>query len=232
VITVLICDDQALVRGGLRMILESQADVEVVGEAVDGADAVARARDLRPAVVLMDIRMPGVDGIEATRRLVADPGVSARVLILTTFNEDEYVYDALRAGAAGFLLKSCPPEELLHAVRRTAAGETPLAAEVTRRLVDEYLARAAPTAHPPALDRLTERELEVLTLIGRARSNREIADELYVSEATVKTHVNRLFSKLAIRDRTQAVVLAYETGLVRPGERDGGPVGTDNTTWA
>jgi DNA-binding NarL/FixJ family response regulator len=217
-IRVLVCDDQALVRSGLRMILEAQPDLEVVGEAEDGRDAVAQVRALQPAVALMDIRMPEVDGIEATRRIAADPGLGTRILVLTTFDEDGYVADALRAGAAGFLLKSCPPAELLQAVRRTAAGDTPLAPEITRRLVEGYLQRSAPPAVPPALDALTAREREVLVLIGRARTNREIADELYLSEATVKTHVNRLFSKLAIRDRTQAVVLAYEAGLVRPGE--------------
>jgi DNA-binding NarL/FixJ family response regulator len=218
VITVVVCDDQALVRGGLCVILDSQPDIEVIGQAVDGADAVDQVRALRPDVVLMDIRMPGIDGIEATRRLVADPAVRSRILILTTFNEDEYLADALRSGAAGFLLKSCPPDELLHAVRRTAEGDTPLAPEITRRLVDEYLQRAS---RPKAgvLDALTERELDVLTLIGRGRTNASIAESLYLSEATVKTHINRIFSKLALRDRTQAVILAYEYGLVRPGDQ-------------
>ena len=215
-ITVLLADDQALVRGGLRMILDAQADIEVVGEAVDGAEAVAQTRLLAPDVVLMDVRMPGVDGIEATRRLVADPAVKSRVLILTTFNEDEFLYDALNGGAAGFLLKSCPPDELVQAVRRTAAGDTPLAPEITRRLVDGYLQRAAPA--PDALSPLTDREVEVLTLIGRGRTNAEIAAGLFLGEATVKTHINRIFAKLGIRDRTQAVILAYECGLVRPGD--------------
>jgi DNA-binding NarL/FixJ family response regulator len=165
----------------------------------------------------MDIRMPGLDGIEATRRLASDPAIQARILILTTFDEDEYVYDALRSGAAGFLLKSCPPEELLHAVRRTAAGDTLLAAEITRRLVDDYLTRSAPNAHDADLGRLTDREREVLTLIGRGCTNAEIASQLYLGEATVKTHVNRIFAKLGVRDRTQAVIVAYESGLVRPG---------------
>jgi DNA-binding NarL/FixJ family response regulator len=216
-IRVVLCDDQALVRGGLRMILEAQTDIEVLGEAVDGHDAITLVRDVSPDIVLMDIRMPGLDGIEATRRLVSDPSVQARILILTTFNEDEYVYDALRSGAAGFLLKSCPPEELLHAVRRTAAGDTLLAAEITRRLVDDYLTRNAPTAHDADLGRLTDREREVLTLIGRGSTNAEIATQLYLGEATVKTHVNRIFAKLGVRDRTQAVIVAYESGLVRLG---------------
>jgi len=216
-IKVVLCDDQALVRGGLRMILEAQPDIEVLGEAVDGNEAIALVRESGSDVVLMDIRMPGLDGIEATRRLASDPSVGARILILTTFNEDEYVYDALRSGAAGFLLKSCPPEELLHAVRRTAAGDTLLAAEITRRLVDDYLTRGAPNAHDADLGRLTDREREVLTLIGRGCTNAEIASQLYLGEATVKTHVNRIFAKLAVRDRTQAVIVAYESGLVRPG---------------
>src|SRR5262249_50864373 len=161
---------------------------EVLGEAVDGNEGIALVREVRPDVVLMDIRMPGLDGIEATRRLVSDPAVHARILILTTFNQDEYVYDALRSGAAGFLLKSCPPEELLHAVRRTAAGDTLLAAEITRRLVDDYVARNAPTSHEADLSRLTDREREVLTLIGRGCTNAEIATQLFLGEATVKTH--------------------------------------------
>ena len=218
-ITVVLCDDQALVRGGLRMILSAHDDIEVVGEAVDGAEAIAVVRELRPDVVLMDIRMPGLDGIEATRRLVADRSVEARIVILTTFNEDEYLYEALRAGAAGFLLKTCPPDELIHAVRRTAAGETPLAPEITQQLVDDYLQRErSGTLRVVQLDHLTERELEVLGLMARGRTNADIAAELYLGEATVKTHINRIFAKLAVRDRTQAVILAYEAGLVKPGD--------------
>ncbi|HMK11956.1 MAG TPA: response regulator transcription factor [Acidimicrobiales bacterium] len=216
-IRLVLCDDQALVRSGLRMILEAQPDMEVVGEAVDGNDAIALVHDTKPDVVLMDIRMPSLDGIEATRRITSDPRSSTRILMLTTFNEDEYVYDAMRSGAAGFLLKSCPAEELLHAVRRTAAGDTLLAAEITRRLVDDYVARGAPTSHEAELARLTEREREVLTLIGKGSTNAEIATQLFLGEATVKTHVNRIFAKLGVRDRTQAVILAYESGLVRPG---------------
>ena len=199
------------------MILEAQPDIEVLGEAVDGNEAITLVGDVAPDVALMDIRMPGLDGIEATRRLASDPAVRARILILTTFNEDEYLYEALRSGAAGFLLKSCPPEELLHAVRRTAAGDTLLAAEITRRLVEDYLTRSAPNAHDADLGRLTDREREVLTLMGRGCTNAEIAAQLYLGEATVKTHVNRIFAKLGVRDRTQAVIVAYESGLVRPG---------------
>jgi DNA-binding NarL/FixJ family response regulator len=216
-IRLVLCDDQALVRSGLRMILEAQADIEVLGEAETGDEAISLVRATKPDLVLMDIRMPGLDGIEATRRITADPGMNARILILTTFNEDEYLYDALRSGAAGFLLKSCPPDELLHAVRRTAAGDTLLAAEITRRLVDDYVARGAPTSHEAELERLTDREREVLTLIGRGCTNGEIATQLFLGEATVKTHVNRIFAKLGVRDRTQAVIVAYESGLVRPG---------------
>jgi DNA-binding NarL/FixJ family response regulator len=216
-IRLVLCDDQALVRSGLRMILEAQADIEVLGEAANGDEAISLVRATKPDLVLMDIRMPGLDGIEATRRITADPGMNARILILTTFNEDEYLYDALRSGAAGFLLKSCPPDELLHAVRRTAAGDTLLAAEITRRLVDDYVARGAPTSHETELERLTDREREVLTLIGRGCTNGEIATQLFLGEATVKTHVNRIFAKLGVRDRTQAVIVAYESGLVRPG---------------
>ena len=201
------------------MILSAHDDIEVVGEAVDGAEAIAVVRELRPDVVLMDIRMPGLDGIEATRRLVADRSVEARIVILTTFNEDEYLYEALRAGAAGFLLKTCPPDELIHAVRRTAAGETPLAPEITQQLVDDYLQRErSGTLRVVQLDHLTERELEVLGLMARGRTNADIAAELYLGEATVKTHINRIFAKLAVRDRTQAVILAYEAGLVKPGD--------------
>jgi DNA-binding NarL/FixJ family response regulator len=221
VIRVLIADDQALVRGGVRMILEAQPDIEVAGEAADGAEAVALARDLRPDVVLMDVRMPGVDGIEASRRLLAEPGVPSAVLVLTTFDQDEVVYDALRAGAAGFLLKSAPPERLVAAVRTVAAGDALLAPEITRRMIEEYVRRPRRgDDRGGRLAELTEREAEVLTLIGRGRSNAEIAAHFVVSEGTVKTHVNRIFRKLAVRDRAQAVVVAYETGLVEPGAAD------------
>ena len=219
-IKVLVVDDQGLVRAGFRMILEAQPDIEVVGEATDGLDAVAAARRLRPDVVLMDIRMPRLDGLEATRRL-AGPGAAdpVRVLILTTFDLDEYVFEALRAGASGFLLKDTPPADLLAAIRVVAAGDALLAPSVTRRLLDRFAANLPDPAavRPPALDTLTARELEVLGLVARGMSNAEIAEHLVVSETTVKTHVGRLLAKLNLRDRVQAVVLAYETGIVRPG---------------
>jgi DNA-binding NarL/FixJ family response regulator len=218
VIRVLIADDQALVRGGFRLILDSQPDIEVVGEAADGAEAVERALQLTPDVVLMDIRMPGVDGLEATRRLVRSAPSSVRVLILTTFDLDEYVYEAMLAGASGFLVKDVPPIELAHGVRTVAAGDALLAPTVVRRLLEEFVRRPPPgSGKPPQLDELTDRELEVLRLIARGRSNQEIAAELFVGETTVKTHVTHILQKLSVRDRVQAVVLAYESGLVQPG---------------
>ncbi len=215
--SILLADDQALVRGGFRLILEAQDDLEVVGEAENGREAVELVRSLRPDVVLMDVRMPELDGITATRRIVGE-GLASRVLVLTTFDEDEIVYEALLAGASGFLLKSVPPARLAEGVRTVAAGEALLAPSITRRLVEEFVRRPPPGQAPAALAELTVREREVLTLIARGLSNSEIAGEFVVSEATVKTHVNRVFSKLGLRDRAQAVVLAYETGLVRPGE--------------
>ena len=216
-IRVLVVDDQALVRGGFRLILESQPGVEVVGEAADGREALAMARELRPDVVLMDVRMPGMDGLEATRRLLSG-GEAPRVLMLTTFDLDEYVYDALRAGASGFLLKDVRPEQLADAVRVVADGETLLAPAITQRLVQQYVKRLRPgTTRPAALDSLTERELAVLRLIARGRSNAEIAADLFLSETTVKTHVSHVFGKLGLRDRAQAVVVAYESGLIEPG---------------
>ncbi len=217
-IRVVLVDDQVLMRTGFRMILEAEEDIEVVGEAGDGREGVEVARRLRPDVVLMDVRMPRLDGIEATAMLagpdVADP---VRVLVLTTFDPDEYVYGALRAGASGFLLKDAPPEELVHAIAVCARGDALLAPSVTRRLVEEFAAR--PEVAPPSGDaaRLTEREHEVLLLIARGLSNGEIAEELVVSETTVKTHVGRVLSKLGLRDRVQAVVYAYEHRLVVPG---------------
>lgn len=220
-IRVLIADDQALVRGGFRLILETQEDIEVVGEAANGREAVEQARALRPDVVLMDVRMPGTDGLQATRLLLTDPD-PPRVLMLTTFDLDEYVYDALRAGASGFLLKDVRPEQLADAVRVVATGETLLAPAITRRLVEQYLRRPPPgTSTPPGLAALTERELDVLQLIARGRSNAEIARSLFVSETTVKTHITHVFAKLGLRDRAQAVVLAYESGLVEPGSGSG-----------
>jgi DNA-binding NarL/FixJ family response regulator len=217
-IKVLIADDHELMRSGLRGMLDAQDDMEVVGEAPDGAEAVEQAIRLRPDVTIMDIRMPRVDGIEATRRLQAQ-GSPPKILILTTFDLDEYVWEALRAGAGGFMLKDAPPRQLAEAVRTVAAGESLLAPAVTRRLVERYVRTppAGGTAQRERFSELTERELEVLTLIARGGSNAEIAAELFLSEATVKTHVTRILSKLQLRDRVQAVVLAYETGLIEPG---------------
>jgi DNA-binding NarL/FixJ family response regulator len=219
VIRVLVVDDQGLVRAGFRMILEAQPDVEVVGEAADGLEAVAAARRLRPDVVLMDVRMPRLDGLEATRRL-AGPGVSdpVKVLILTTFDLDEYVYEALRAGASGFLLKDVRREDLVAAVRVVAAGDALLAPSITKRLIGEF-ARRPPLvrAAPAALEMLTAREREILGLMCRGHSNAEIAAELVISEQTVKTHVGNVLAKLRLRDRIHAVILAYEVGLIQPG---------------
>lgn len=215
---VLVVDDQALVRTGFRMILDAEPDLDVVGEAADGLEAVHVAEAARPDVVLMDIRMPNLDGVEATRRLTA--ASPARVLVLTTFDLDEYVVEALRAGASGFLLKDVPPEELVAAVRTVARGDAVLAPTVTRRLLDRYAARLpAPVRTPPELASLTERELEVLRHLARGQSNAEIAASLYLGETTVKTHVGRILTKLGVRDRVQAVVFAYESGLVQPGDR-------------
>jgi DNA-binding NarL/FixJ family response regulator len=212
----LLADEQALVRGGFRMIVEAQPDIEVVGEAEDGREALRLARERRPQVVLMDIRMPRMDGIEATREL-ARGGSASRVLILTTFDLDQYVYEALRAGASGFLLKNAPPEDLVDAIRAVAGGESLLAPEITRRLIEHYVSAPAP-ADEPRLAELSARELEVLKLVARGLSNAEIAHALYISQGTVKTHITRILSKLDLRDRVQAVVLAYDTGLVRPGD--------------
>jgi DNA-binding NarL/FixJ family response regulator len=216
-------DDQALVRSGFRMILEAQPDFEVAGEAADVSEAVDEAIRLRPDVVLMDVRMPRMDGIEATSRILREAAgpKRPRVLILTTFDLDEYVFRGLRAGASGFLLKDVSPEDLVHAVRVVAEGESLLSPSVTRRLIEEFVRTpSASVTAPPKLAELTPREKEVLGLVGWGLSNHQIADRLYLSMATVKTHVNRLFAKLAVRDRAQAVVLAYESGVVRPGERE------------
>ena len=215
-IKVLIVDDQALVRAGFRMILEAQPDLEVVGEAGDGSAAIDAVRTLRPDVVLMDIRMPGVDGIEATRRLT-EAGAQSRIVILTTYDLDEYVFDALAAGASGFLLKHVPPEELVRGVRVAASGEALLAPSITKRLIEEFARQRAPVRAGTDLKTLTDRELEVLRLLGRGLSNPEIARELQVGEATVKTHVAHVLDKLELRDRVQAVILAYEIGLIKPG---------------
>lgn len=218
-IRVLIADDQALVRDGFGMILDAQPDIEVVGGAADGREAIEMTRALRPDVVLMDIRMPEVDGIEATRRLMADGGTAPRILMLTTFDQNEYVYEAMKAGAGGFLLKDVRREELVNAVRVIAAGDALLAPALTRRLIEDFVRRPPPgQAVPEALADLTERETGVLRLMARGLSNAEIAERLVVSEATVKTHVARILSKLGLRDRIQVVVMAYETGFVQPGE--------------
>ena len=216
---VLIADDQALVRAGFRMILEAEEDMEVVGEAADGLEAVAEARRLRPDVVLMDVRMPDVDGIDATRRLLGDNGSDTKIVMLTTFDMDEYVYDALRAGASGFLLKDVPPEQLVAGIRAVASGDALLAPSVTRRVIEEFVRRPPDSVRtaPPELAELTARELEVLKLLARGLANAEIAKELFVSETTVKTHVAHVLMKLKLRDRVQAVVFAYESGLVLPG---------------
>ncbi len=220
-IRILIVDDQALVRGGFRLILDAQKDMEVVGEAEDGHQAVEQAEALRPDVVLMDVRMPEMNGIEATRRLV-ERGDGVRILILTTFDADRYVYDAMKAGASGFLLKDVRPEQLAEAVRTVAHGESLLAPAITRRLLEEFVRGPAPGARSPEeLADLTDRELDVLRLLAQGYSNAEIGSALFVTEATVKTHVTHVLSKLGVRDRVQAVVFAYECGLVSPGGRGG-----------
>jgi DNA-binding NarL/FixJ family response regulator len=215
---VAIADDHHLVRTGFRMILNAEPDMEVVGEATNGYEAVTLARDLRPDVFLIDVRMPDLDGIEATRQITTGPqGPPTRVVILTTFDLDEYVFDALRAGASGFLLKDIRPTQLASAVRMVAAGDALLAPAITRRLIERFAGEVPPVATVPALGQLTTRELEVFRLVGRGLSNAEIAAQLLIAETTVKTHVTRVLMKLNLRDRVQAVVLAYETRVVNPG---------------
>ena len=218
-IRILICDDQALVRAGFKLILDAEEDLEVVGEAGDGAEAVELADAATPDVILMDVRMPNMDGIDATRRISASSGEDGpKVLILTTFDLDEYVYEALRAGASGFLLKDVPAEQLVAGIRVVAAGEALLAPSITKRLIEDFTRAAAPAEpSPAALEQLTARELEVFKLVARGMSNAEIAQSLVVSDTTVKTHVARILMKLSLRDRVQAVVLAYESGIVQPG---------------
>jgi DNA-binding NarL/FixJ family response regulator len=216
-IRILLADDQAMVRAGFRMILEAEADFEVVGEADDGLAAVAAANRLCPDLTLMDIQMPTMDGLAATRRIVGPNGQpNARVVILTIFERDDYIFEALRAGASGFLLKNAPADDLITAVRVVAAGDALLAPSVTRRIIAQYAGQPAPTTSQAELDILTDREREVLHLLGAGKNNAEIAAELFVGEGTVKTHVSHLLRKLGLRDRVQAVVLAYESGLIRP----------------
>jgi DNA-binding NarL/FixJ family response regulator len=220
VIRVLLADDQALVRGGFRSLLEARDDIEIVGEAADGHEAVALAKQYRPDVILMDIRMPGLDGLDATRQIASDPGLAAvRVVILTTFGLDEYLFDALRYGASGFLVKDTRPADLVEAVRVVAAGDSLISPGMTRRLIEAFATSAKPSRLAKELDVLTDREREVLVLVAGGLTNDEIGQRLYLSPATARTHVSRIMSKLAARDRTQLVVLAYETGLVRPGWR-------------
>ena len=216
-IRVLLADDQAMVRAGFRMILGSEPDIEVVGEAENGEQAAAAARRLRPDVVLMDIQMPGGDGLQATRRITESRDLTTRVVILTTFERDEYVFEAMQSGASGFLLKNAPPEELIHAVRVVAAGDALLAPSVTRRIIEQFARRPVESEVRERLESLTQREREVLVMLARGNSNAELASELFVTEGTIKTHVSSLLAKLGLRDRVQAVVLAYESGLVRPG---------------
>jgi len=222
-IRVLVADDQELVRAGLQMIVEAAEDLELTGEAADGVEAVAMAASAKPDVLLMDVRMPGMDGIEATRRIVAGDG-AVRVVMLTTFDLDEYVFAAFRAGASGFLLKDAPRQDIVAAIRAAAAGDALVAPSVTRRLIEHFATAGAPAPPhrpPPQLAELTPRELEVLTLIGRGLNNAELAERLVVGEKTVKTHVGRMLWKLGLRDRVQAVILAYDAGLVVPGAREG-----------
>ncbi|GAB3843210.1 response regulator [Nesterenkonia populi] len=218
-VRVLIVDDQSMIRAGFAALLDAQDDISVVGTAEDGAGITDVVRRTRPDVVLMDIRMPQVNGLDAARAVLAMPGEPPRILMLTTFDADEYVFGALRAGASGFLLKDAAPDELIHAVRVVASGEALLSPKITRTLIADYAARPASSSPDAAvLSMLTERETDVLRLVARGRSNGEIAEELYLAEQTVKTHVSRILGKLELRDRTQAVVTAYEAGLVRPGE--------------
>ena len=219
-ISVLLADDQAMVRAGFHMLLEAEPDIQVVGEAEDGAVAVSAVRSLKPDVVLMDIQMPVMDGLEATRHIVAEQSkVPTRVLILTTFERDEYIFESLRSGASGFILKNAPPEDLINAIRVVAEGNALLAPSVTRRIITEFAKKPVPKTYEEETKRLTEREIEVLRLVAKGKTNEEIAGELVIGEATVKTHVSNVLTKLVLRDRVQAVVFAYESGLVQPGSQ-------------
>lgn len=217
-IRIALADDQAMLRAGFRLLLESHDDMEIVGEAETGAEAVTLVRDLRPDLILMDVQMPDMDGIAATQQLLSDPECTTRVLVLTTFQRDDYLFDALRAGASGFLLKTAPPEDLVAAVRTVADGNSLLDPSVTGSVIERFASAGPGVARSDRLDELTEREREVLEEVARGRSNAEIAENLFVGESTVKTHVSSVLSKLALRDRVQAVVFAYEHGLIRPGQ--------------
>ena len=217
-IKVLLVDDQAMVRAGIHMILEAETDIRVIGETEDGAKAVVSAHKLKPDVVLMDIQMPLMNGLEATRQITQTPGNTCRILILTTFERDDYVFEALRAGASGFILKNAPPEDLIAAVRVVAEGNALLAPSVTRRIINEFAQRIPRVDLKAGLTSLTEREIEVMRLIAKGKTNSDIAADLFVGETTVKTHISNLFAKLDLRDRVQAVVYAYESGLIQPGE--------------
>jgi DNA-binding NarL/FixJ family response regulator len=218
-VRVVLVDDQALIRTGFKMILETEDDIEVVGEASDGEQAVSMTRSVRPDVVLMDVQMPTMDGLEATGRIVRDANIPSRIVILTTFERDDYVFEALRAGASGFLLKNAPSEELVHAVRVVAAGDALLAPSVTRKVIEGFIRRPAHRSNEVELRRLTERETEILKLLATGKSNSELAAHLFVGEGTIKTHVSSVLTKLGIRDRMQAVIFAYESGLIEPGQQ-------------
>jgi DNA-binding NarL/FixJ family response regulator len=217
-VRVVLVDDQALIRTGFKMILETEDDIEVVGEASDGEQAISMTRSVRPDVVLMDVQMPTMDGLEATGRIVRDANIPSRIVILTTFERDDYVFEALRAGASGFLLKNAPSEELVHAVRVVAAGDALLAPSVTRKVIEGYIRRPAQRSNEVELRRLTERETEILQLLATGKSNSELAAHLFVGEGTIKTHVSSVLTKLGLRDRMQAVIFAYESGLIEPGQ--------------
>ena len=217
-VRVVLVDDQALIRTGFKMILEIEDDIEVVGEASDGEQAISMTRSVRPDVVLMDVQMPTMDGLEATGRIVGDANIRSRIVILTTFERDDYIFEALRAGASGFLLKNAPSEELVHAVRVVAAGDALLAPSVTRKVIEGFIRLPAHRSNEVELRRLTERETEILQLLATGKSNSELANHLFVGEGTIKTHVSNVLTKLGLRDRMQAVIFAYESGLIEPGQ--------------